>query len=141
MAKRGEIPAEKNRDRTYTYSASVEEVLRVRERVEALGWGWHDAVENSGVSRNVGYTLLRGEGGVKSLRTIEAWLKKKEADKAAARSDDPREAWSALGAELAELGDEQLPNTIEAIREYISAEKRRRAAFSKLLRPTPEPRK
>ena len=138
MAKRGEISGEKKRPRTFKHSASVEEVEAVRARVEAIGWGWHDAVDDAGVSRNVGYTLLRGQGSIGSLRTIEEWVKRKEDEKSAELGREPREAWAALGEELETLGPDQLGVTIEAVREYISAEKRRRAAFSKLLRVTPE---
>jgi hypothetical protein len=139
MAKTREIPPDKNRERTFKHAAPVEEVEAVKARVESIGWGWHDAVADAGVSRNVGYTLLRGEGSVGSLRTIEAWLKRQEESKKASLSKEPREAWAALGEELEKLGVDQLGATIEAVREYISAEKRRRAAFSKLLRVNPDP--
>jgi hypothetical protein len=139
MAKRGEIPGDKNRSRSFKHAATTEQVIAVKDRVEAIGWGWHDAVIDAGVSRNVGYTLLRGEGSIGSLRTIEEWLKRKEAETEASRSRDPRERWIGLGEELMKLGDEQMAVTIEAVTEYVSAEKRRRAAFLKLLRVTPDP--
>jgi hypothetical protein len=137
MAKRGEISADKG-ERTYRYSARPEDVEAVRARVEALGISWHDAVEAAGVSRNVGYTLLRGKGSIGSLRTIEAWVSGKEDEKAAEQSGDPRERWATLGAELEGLGPEQLEATMEALQEYVSAERRRRAALSKILRVTPK---
>ncbi len=139
MAKRSEIPADKNRQRSFKHAATVEQVAEVKSRIEAIGVGWHDAVADAGVSRNVGYTLLNGKGSIGSLRTIEEWLKRKEAEVTAARARDPREVWASLGAELASLGDDQMMVTIEAVTEYISAEKRRRSAFLKLLRVTPDP--
>lgn len=141
MAKRGEIPDEKNRPRSYKNAATVEQVAAVRGRVEAIGWGWHDAVADAKVSRNVGYTLLKGKGSIGSLREVEEWLKRKEETVAAARARDPREVWASLGEELTQLGEEQMAVTIEAVTEYISAEKRRRAAFLKLLRVNPDPKK
>lgn len=139
MAKRDEIPDAKKPERTYKHAASVEQVEALRSRVEALGVGWHDGVAAAGVSRNVGFTLLRGQGSVGSLRTIEVWVARQEELKRNDLVREPREAWAALGVELEGLGADELATTIEAVREYIAAEKRRRAAFSKLLRVTPEP--
>lgn len=145
MAKRGEISAEKKSDRTdrtFVHSAPLDQVLRVREQVESAGFDWHkDAVPGANLSRNVGYTLLRGEGSLGSLRRIEEWLSKKQVDQDAKKSRTPREQWAQLADELESLGADQFDITIEGLQEYIRAEKRRRAAFHKLLRVNPDPQK
>jgi hypothetical protein len=137
MAKAREIPGGKKPERSYANAASKESVQAVRERVEALGVDWHDACEQSDVSRNVGYTLLRGEGGIASLRKIEKWLADKEAQVEAQKARDPKERWQRLADELQELGMSELDTTMDGIEEYIRAEKRRRAALQKILRITP----
>lgn len=124
------------RGRSFVHAASVDEVQPIKMRIEALGDDWHDAVKEAGVSRNVGYTLLRGEGSIGSLRKIEEWLVRKESTTAAQRARDPRERWAQLLVELEELGVDQVDITVEALDEYIRAEKRRRAALQKILRAT-----
>lgn len=134
MAKSREIPGQESPAPKFSNSAPVDQVKKVQERVESLGWGWHDAVEKAGLSRNVGYTLLRGTASIGSLRIVEKWTSEQEQEQAKSSEDEsPKEAWARLGDELLALGEDHLTAIEEALREYISAEKRRRAALSKML--------
>lgn len=139
MEKRGEIPGAKTKERSYANAAPIDAVDKVRERVEALGYEWKKAIELAGVSRNVGYTLLRGEGSLASLRKVEDWVAREQAkQKTTAAKRSPRDEWMALADELESLGGDELANTIEGLQEYIRAEKRRRAALRKMFRATPD---
>lgn len=139
MEKRGEIPgSKKSGERSFANAASKDAVEKMREEIEAIGWDWHEAVKAAGVSRNVGYTLLRGEGSVGSLRSIEEWFVKEAAKKRAGGARTPREEWMAIADELEKLGPDELPRTIEGLQEYLRAEKRRLAALRKIFRATPD---
>ncbi len=133
MVKRREIPSGETPARSFTHAATIDEVEPVRSKVELLGVGWHDAVAEAGLSRNVGYTLLRGQGSIGSLRAVEKWAQSRESALHETSDANPRAAWANLGDELLALGEDQMGLIAEALREYISAEQRRRAAFSKLL--------
>lgn len=137
MEKRGEIPGAKNA-RSFANAASIDAVEKLREQIEALDIDWHDAVESAGVSRNVGYTLLRGEGSIASLRKIEEWYVK-AASRREQKKKPPREEWLAIADELEALGPDELGRTIEGLQEYVRAEKRRLAALRKIFRATPDP--
>ncbi len=135
MDKRGSDLGSK-KERTFANAAPKDDVEKLRDEIEATGLDWHEAVQRAKLSRNVGYTLLRGEGSVGSLRTIQEWWAKEGPARRPNRS--VREEWNAIADELEALGPDELAGKIEALGEYVRAEKRKRAALLKLFRATPE---
>lgn len=125
------------KDRSFANAAAKGDVFALRDEIEATGLDWHEAVKRAGLSRNLGYTLLRGEGSVGSLRQVQEWWLK-ESQQRKRDPLPPREEWAAIGLELEQLGHEELERTIEGLQEYIRAEKRRRAALRKMFRATPD---
>jgi hypothetical protein len=125
-------------------AAPRSEIDRVRARVAALGFEWHDAVSKAGIARNTGYTLLRGIASVGTLRKLEEWVVKQEhargAKPARAASEDEKdvEAWAELGRELLELDPDGFKARLDGLRQFVKAQKDQEAAIRKMFRATPE---
>ncbi len=123
-------------------AAPLASVQAVKKRIEALGIDYHEGVKLAGVSRNTGYTLLRGRGSLGKLREIEDWLVREEAKRPRpkpASKDERLTEWSDLGAELARLDPARMDEMLEGLREIVKAKKMETNAILKIFRATPEP--
>lgn len=141
MDKRGEISAAKPN------AATRADVERVKKRIEALGLSFHDAVEKAQLSRPTGFRLLKGEGSVASLRQLDEYAAREEArqkrtaPQTAEQQDAALEEWAQLGRELQAMDPERFASTLDGLRDVLESVKLQRAAFSKMFRATPDPRR
>lgn len=130
MEKRGEIPPN---------AAPRESVSAVKERIEALGVNFHEAVKSAGLTRNTGYKLLRGTASLGSLRKVEDWLVREEAKRGPREKSEPDDLaeWAGLGRDLRELDPQRFVAMLEGVREIVAARKREREVLARIFRPTP----
>lgn len=121
-------------------AAPKADVDDVRKRVEALGLDFVDTVEGI-LSRNTAYTLLRYEGSVGSLRKVQDWLVKKEADRSAERPKSkiaPISEWTAIGEALLELDRDKFDTILDGLRDILRARKIEEGGIAKISRPNPD---
>lgn len=119
-------------------AAPAAEVERVRTRLERLGIKWHEAVEAAGLSRNTGFTLLRGLGSIASLRRIDEWAAREESRKpmSTMKSQQNKQTeWAALGAELADLDPARFDTMLDGLRDFVKAKRDESGALLKMFHP------
>lgn len=129
-----QIPVPKN-------AATKAQVEEVRLKAERLGIDFHDAVKEAGISRNTGYTLLRGRGSVGSLRTVEEWLLKAAKNSSRRPNADPLAEWVALGKELHELDRRRFDEMLDGLRVVVDAKKREADGINHMFRGNPDYKK
>lgn len=140
MEKRGQIPAKPN-------AATKSDVERVRARVAALGYEWHDAIKRAGLSYATGYRFLNYEASVGKLRELEEWVVKEEGKRnrpvlpTAAEQDERIAEWSKLGDALMKADPQRFQEVLEGLRDVVEAARLTQLAFLKILRATPDPKR
>lgn len=129
--------------RTRPNAASRDAVEDAKRRVQALGISWHDAVREAGLSRNTGFTMLRYEASVASLRKLEEWLVVEESrrPKRTTSKGGLISEWASLGEEMSELDPTLFEQMLEGIREVVKAERQKEGAFHKIFRANPDRRR
>jgi len=119
-------------------AATKSQVDAVKEKAESLGIDFHDAVKQAGISKNTGYTLLRGIGSIGSLRTIEAWLDKEGAKRPSSKAADPLQEWLALGQDLHRLDRRRFDEMLDGLRIVVDAKRREADGISQMFRANPD---
>jgi hypothetical protein len=139
MDKRGQIPGKSPPPN----AAPKADVDRVRARVDALGYEWHDAIKRAGLSYSTGYRFLNYEASVGKLRELEEWIVREESKRnrkplpTGEEQDERLAEWATIGAELMKSDPQRFNEVLDGLRDVLEATKLTQNAFLKILRATP----
>lgn len=117
-------------------AASIDEVNRVKKRLETLGFGFHEATKAAGISKSVSFRLLRGLASLASLRKLEDWLVREETRSpvpTVKATQSKQNEWASLGAAIADADPEGFETMLEGLRDLVKAERDRSIALLKIV--------